>query len=109
MTAFKSDAQRRLFEAVRSEIEGLGYRGDLICRDYPFTDWFQPGDVRRTAPVAAFGQTPTTYESACLAIALSNGRAGADLAADYRALGATRVFEVHEDRVSVGHWSRDQA
>ena len=101
MAVFKSNAQRRLFDAVTSELKGLGYRDNLICRDYPFTDWFQPGDVRRNAPIAAFGQLPTTYESACFAVALANGRSGPDLAADFRALGATRVFEVHEDRISV--------
>jgi type I restriction-modification system DNA methylase subunit len=101
MIAFKSPAQESLFDAVTSHLEGIGYRGDLLSRNYPFTDWFELEDVDRVAPVVTFGRVPTTYETTCHVVAPSNGRTGPALAAEFRALGAARLFEVHEDRVSV--------
>jgi len=100
MAAFKSDRHRRLFDAVVSELPALGYDGNLVILDYEFTDWFQPGDLRRTVPVAAFGQLPTTYQTACIAVVIPNGKAGADLISDFRALGAFVAFEVREDAVA---------
>jgi len=100
MAAFKSDRHRRLFDAVVSELPALGYDGNLVILDYEFTDWFQPGDLRRTVPVAAFGQLPTTYQTACIAVVIPNGKAGADLISDFRALGASVAFEVREDAVA---------
>ncbi len=100
MAAFKSDRHRRLFDAVVSELPALGYDGNLVILDYEFTDWFQPGDLRRTVPVAAFGQLPTTYQTACIAVVIPNGKAGADLISDFRALGASVAFEVRADAVA---------
>lgn len=100
MAAFKSDRHRRLFEAVVSELPALGYDGNLVIQDYEFTDWFQSGDPRRTVPVAAFGQLPPTYQTACIAVVVPNGKAGAGLISDFRALGASVAFEVREDAVA---------
>jgi hypothetical protein len=107
MTAFASPAQSQLYEAVASEIRGLGYEGALLQEDYPFVDWFQPNDPRRTVRLAAFGQTPTTYETACLAVVVSDQRSGSGLISDCRALGAPYVFEIREDAVSAWGVSRD--
>ncbi len=100
MAAFKSDKHKRLFDSVVSELPPLGYDGSLVIRDYEFTDWFQPGDPRRTVPVAAFGQLPPTYQTACIAVVVPNGKAGAGLISDFRALGASVAFEVREDAIS---------
>lgn len=88
MTALANEAQHRLYTSVASEIRGLGYGGILLQEDYPFIDWFRPGEPRRVARLAAFGQTPTTYETACLAVVLPGQKSGPRLVADYRALGA---------------------
>ncbi len=100
MAAFKSNRHKRLFDAVVSELPALGYGGSLVIRDYEFTDWFQPGDPRRTVPVAAFGQLPPTYQTACIAVVVPNGKAGVDLISDFRALGASVALEVREDAVA---------
>ena len=107
MTAFKSDRHRRLFDEVVSQFPSLGYDGTLVIRDYEFTDWFQPGDQRRTVPVAAFGQLPPTYQTACLAVVIPNGKAGAGLISDFRALGASVAFEVREDAVAAWRVGRE--
>ena len=94
-----SPQQSELFEATVKQVEGLGYRGDLLRRDYQFGDWFSPETPLRRVPAAAFGRTPVAYDSACFALLLANGKSGRNLISDYRALGAPLAFEVREDCV----------
>lgn len=103
MIAFKSETQRRLFYAVKAQLEGLGFSDSLLPENYQFVDWFKRGEPRRTVQLAAFAQQPTTYESACHAVVLQNGVQGVDLVSQCRALGAPFVFEVGED--VVGAWT----
>jgi type I restriction-modification system DNA methylase subunit len=94
-----SSRQQKLFEATLAQVRSLGYQGDLLQRNYSFGDWFASETPLREAPAAAFGRTPVAYDSACLALLLSNGKSGKDLVVDYRALGAPLAFEVREDCV----------
>lgn len=94
-----SSRQQKLFEATLEQVRSLGYRGDLLQRNYSFGDWFASETPLREAPAAAFGRTPVAYDSACLALLLSNGKSGKDLVIDYRALGAPLAFEVRDDCV----------
>src|SRR4051812_15577794 len=93
---FRSDRQKRLFDAVVIGVESLGYRGDLQIRGYEFSDWFGDGNERVTVPVAAFARQPADYDSACLAVFLQNG-GGPPLR--YRSLGAPIGIEVQEDYI----------
>lgn len=97
--AFKSAAQERVFQTLTSELNSLGYRGELLQQAYSFRDWFSADETPRLAPAAAFGRTPVSYDSACAVVLLANGRSGPALVRDFRALGAPLAFEVHEDRV----------
>jgi len=94
---FKNARQENLFGAVVRNLEHLGYRGELLQRDYAFPDWFEPHNPQRIIPAAAFGQTPQSYDSACFAVLLSNGRLGPELVGECRALGAPYAFEVRDD------------
>ncbi len=105
--------QDLLFETVLAELERLGYAGDLLQRDYTLRDWFAADQPERTVPAAAFGQTPISYDTACIAVIRSNGKAGLDLLTDFRMLGAPLAFEVRRDcvipwRVSRTPSSNDQ-
>lgn len=91
--------QHRLFEMVLAELERLGYAGDLLQRDYTLRDWFAASQPERKVPAAAFGQTPISYDTACIAVIRSNGKAGLDLLTDFRMLGAPLALEVQEDCV----------
>lgn len=101
IASFHSDTQEELFATVISELEGLGYRGELLERGYPFPDYFQDGIPERKVPVAAFGQTPASYRTACFGVLLADrsGLRGKQLVESYRALGAPIHFEVSDDRV----------
>jgi len=79
-------------------LERLGYRGNLLERNYTFPDWFM-GQQPRTLDAAAFCQTPVSYESACIGVASANGLRELALANSLRAFGAPILLEVDGDNV----------
>jgi hypothetical protein len=100
-TLFKSDQQQQLFSALRAELETQGgYRPELIADSYRFSDWFDPLLPERTAPAAFFGRTPPSYDNACFALLLANGKQGRDLVEGFRALGAPQAFEIGDDAIT---------
>ena len=106
---FTNPEQKRLFTRVVSEIGAIGYQPEYLLRDYSFKDWFVQGTPERCVPLAAFGRKPFSYDSACLAVVVSNGKSGRGLVTDVRALGAPIAFEVGQDRISVWKVGRDVA
>jgi len=92
--------QKRLFTRVVSEVGAIGYEPEYLVRDYGFKDLFVQGTPERRVPLAVFGWKPFSYDSACLAVIVSNGKSGADLVTDFRALGAPIALEVGEGRLA---------
>ncbi len=108
MTAvFTSTHQERLFQRVIANLEKLGYRGELLPQPYSFVDWFIPEIPTKEVPAAAFGRTPQSYDSACFAVLLANGKMGAALVNDCRALGAPLAFEIQKDAIMLWKVGRD--
>jgi len=99
---FTSESQANLFGALRSHLRVLGYRGQLLAEDYAFSDLFRSSPTERTVALAAFGQSPPTYENACFGVLAPNHSSGADLIYEHRSLGAPLAFEVRQDRIV--HW-----
>jgi hypothetical protein len=91
-----SERQKQIFDSVLGGIGDLGYRGSLLHREYPFTDWFEGAVGTSTIAAAAFGRTPADYDSACVAVYFQN-KDGNPLR--YRALGAPFAIEVREDGI----------
>ncbi|MBX9847984.1 MAG: SAM-dependent methyltransferase, partial [Rhodocyclaceae bacterium] len=83
-------------------LERLGYRGPRLERNYSFPDWFS-GQKVRTLAAAAFAQTPTSYETACIGVAEANGLREAALVNGFRGFGAPILLEV--DRFEVREWA----
>lgn len=81
----------------------IGYTGNLLEEKYKFTDYFHPHREEREIAAAAFGQTPVSYDSACIGIALSNGLREQALVNTLRALGAPIILEV--DNTEVREWA----
>lgn len=104
LNTIPSERHERLFNAALKGIEHLDYRGDLLERDYRFTDWFAATSESSTVPAAAFGRTPTDYDSACIAVFYQNG-GSAPLR--YRALGAPFALEVQADGIVPWFIGRD--
>jgi hypothetical protein len=102
VTPFKSARQERIFSDLLRKLRAIGYSNELVARAYSLSDWFHPSSPVRVVPAAVFGRTPFSYDSACFAVLLPDGKQGLDLVYDFRALGAPLAFEVDTD--SVTYW-----
>jgi len=102
-----SGSQNMCLPAMRRALEGLGYKGSLLESDYSFRDYFTRSPTSLTVDLAAFGQTPPSYATACIAVVISSGKSGRDIARDCRSLCAPIVFEVGHDRVVPWRVSRN--
>lgn len=95
MSSRESDAA---FSVVRSDLQKLGYTGDLLQEDYAFNDVIAGNTIRKIS-LAAFGQRPLSYRTACLGVTVAGDSGPGDLS-DFRALGAPQILVIHPDYVS---------
>lgn len=70
----------------------------MLVENYRFADWFSHKDEVEVA-AAAFGQTPVSYDTACIGVVCSNGLRGQQLINRCRALGAPVVLEIGESEI----------
>lgn len=101
-------ASDKTLAKVVSALPALGYHDSLLRRDYRFTDWFSPEREERRASAVAFGQSPISYESACIGVALANGAKGLPLVNQFRALGAPILLELTSDEIREWAVSRNE-
>src|SRR5258708_7795530 len=87
------------FVDVLLALRQIGYQGALLEENYAFADWFTRGLEHRTAAAVAFGQTPVSYESACVGVAFSNGIREQHLVNQFRSLGAPILLEIDRDEI----------
>ncbi len=77
----------------------IGYKRNLIKRDYQFADLFStgsPGVPLRTVGRAVFGQEPLDYRSACFGIQLAEpGRPSELVVNELKAFGAPMIFIIN--------------
>src|SRR5688500_15314036 len=107
-SGFVSEKQRRIFNDVLAALDGAGYRGERLRRNYPYSDWFADDVPRRVVPAAAFGRIPCAYDSACIGVVVANGSRGQDLVFEHRALGAPVILEVRAEDVTQWKVARDK-
>lgn len=88
-----------LSNEVVAGLRRLGYDGALLEENYRFPDWFVSATEERQVVAAAFGQTPVSYDSACIGVACANGFREAALVNRYRALGAPVFLEIDHDEI----------
>jgi N-6 DNA Methylase len=93
----------RFYVEVVAGLRGIGYHETLLEEDYEFIDYFSANKEHRQIAAAAFGQTPTSYDSVCIGVALANGHREHNLVNHFRALGAPIILEV--DNVEVREWA----
>jgi len=91
------------YGAVIDGLRAIGYQGGLLEENYAFRDYFTRQKPERIVAAATFGQTPPSYESACIGVALTNGDREQGLVNTLRALGAPVVLEV--DNYEVREWA----
>jgi hypothetical protein len=92
------------FAEVMAGLNAVGYEGPLLERKYEFIDYFATNRETRQVAAAAFYQTPISYESACIGVALAaTGAREHHLVNQVRALGAPIIIEV--DNYEVREWA----
>jgi hypothetical protein len=100
MTLF---AAENLHADIVAGLHSLGYRDEFLEENYKFPDYFKPSKEERQIPIAAFGETPVSYESALIGVAYANGLREQSLVNKYRAFGAPILLEV--DKSVVREWA----
>ncbi len=98
-TLFTDD---RPYTAILAGLRANGYDNAKLVENYKFPDWFASRE-ERTVAVAAFGETPISYDSACIGVVYSDGLREHALVHQYRALGAPILLEI--DRTEVREWA----
>lgn len=84
------------FSQVEDAFIKIGYRHNLIRRDYQFSDLLSPGVPVRTIGRAIFGQEPLDYRSACFGLQLAAPNQASDIVVNHlRALGAPQILLVN--------------
>ncbi|MDE3179709.1 MAG: SAM-dependent DNA methyltransferase [Acidobacteriota bacterium] len=93
-----------IIATLASGLEQIGYSGPRLERNYSFPDWFS-GQKIRSLQIAAFGQTPVSYETACVGVAEASGGGLRELwlINSLRAFGAPLVLEI--DGSTVREWA----
>jgi len=88
-----------VLQAVRNELNRLGYAGNLLQEDYVFDDASVSGTKDLNVPLAAFAQWPPSYRNACIGVLTANGQSGPQHVSGYGTLGAPMFYEVLHDRL----------
>lgn len=99
---FNSTAQEKNFRHILTGLKSAGYGRGLLFEDYTYTDFLAPHSPTRVVPVAAFGRTPPSFDTACISVLLADERQPTNIVDSYRAFGAPVAFEV--DDAVVRQW-----
>ena len=103
-----NEKQRRLVELILAILEPVGYRDELVKRDYGYKDNFSANRDDRQLSAALFAREPVSYETAIFGIAEANGVCGAALVDEHRSLGAPVILEVQDDTVGIWTVGKDK-
>ena len=90
-----SPQNEAVIKPIEDAFHSIGYKRNLIKRNYSYTDFISPETMLRTIDIAVFGREPMDYRSACFGIEfLNDSFPSASLVNELRALGAPQVFIV---------------
>ncbi len=103
MTVLSDGARESIGSGIASALRQIGYRPQLLRRQYDFVDFLDDSPIVRNVDLGVFGQEPFDYRSACLAFHFaSSGDAASHTAKNLRAFGAPFVFLISEPNTE--HW-----
>ncbi len=88
----------RLLSIARESLVAGGYQPSRIASDWIFADVFERAEPDRSVDIAAFGQDPPSYRTACWGVTFGTD----DDIANLRALGAPQVLQLEFD--SIKRW-----
>ena len=89
----------KIISQVENAFIGIGYRQNLIQRDYKYVDLFSPDMPVRTVGCAIFGQEPFDYRSACFGIQIAELNRSTDIIVnELKAFGAPQIFIINNGK-----------
>lgn len=80
-------------------LRNVGYRKDLLVRDYDYADYTGLEAISRSVLLAGFAQTPPDYRSACIGVIETVGKGRQEKVKHCRFLGAPLLFEIHQNEL----------
>ncbi|MDQ2997971.1 MAG: hypothetical protein M3R61_13080 [Chloroflexota bacterium] len=92
-----------LLAMTRDGLRDIGYRDELLRKDYHFADVLHDSEPTRIIPLAAFAQEPPSYRNACFGIAEPKSHSP-DAIQQYLALGAPQILALHPEDREVHLW-----
>ena len=105
---FKSKSQQTSFRHVVAGLEAAGYGRGLLIENYSYTDFLEADFPTRVLPVAAFGRTPPSFDTACVSVVLAADNECQVSIKACRAFGAPVAFEVDDTVVRQWRVSADR-
>lgn len=94
-----------IFAEVRTNLERIGYEGDLMQEDYAFRDFLSgsKGSSIRHIELAAFAQSPPDLRGACFGVTAPLSDTS-EAIKPFRALGAPQILALHPKNRRIRRW-----
>jgi type I restriction-modification system DNA methylase subunit len=92
----------KIISKIEDAFIEIGYRRNLIQKDYKYADLFSTGEPVRSIQRAVFGQEPFDYRSACFGVQLVDPKHSTfTLVNNLRALGAPQIFIINNNKTEL--------
>lgn len=92
----------KIISKIENAFIEIGYRRNLIQKDYKYADLFSTGEPVRSIQRAVFGQEPFDYRSACFGVQLIDPKQSTlTLVNNLRALGAPQIFVINNNKTEL--------
>lgn len=89
----------KIINQIENAFIRIGYRQNLIQKDYKYVDLFSPDMPVRTVGCAIFGQEPFDYRSACFGIQIAELNRSTDIIVnELKAFGAPQIFIINNGK-----------
>lgn len=89
----------KIINQIENSFIKIGYRRNLIQKDYKYVDLFSSDAPVRTIGRAVFGHEPFDYRSACFGIQIAEPNRSTDaIVNELKALGAPQVFIINNGK-----------
>jgi N-6 DNA Methylase len=88
-----SPHNKAIIKPIEDAFHSIGYKRNLIKRNYSYSDFISPGTMLRTIDMAVFGREPMDYRTACFGFEfLKDTVSSGAIVNELRAFGAPQMF-----------------
>ena len=88
-----SPHNKAIIKPIEDAFHSIGYKRNLIKRNYSYSDFISPQTLLRTIDIAVFGREPMDYRTACFGFEFFKDTVSSDVIVnELRAFGAPQMF-----------------